>query len=235
MTGDELGALLGEQAATDPTRPGDTLACSIVSSRLLGRIAAHHGLRSAVTLTGFKWIARVPDLRFGYEEAIGYCTDPSAVRDKDGIGTMIRVVTLVERAKELGRTLDDLLDDLARRHGLHATAPLSFRMSDPADIAATMDRLRVTGIGRLTGARVVETTDLAHGSATLPPTDGLILRTDADDRVIIRPSGTEPKLKCYLEVVAPCTGDVVPHAAARDRLDELRRDVSAAVCGTIEG
>ena len=126
-------------------------------------------------------------------------------------------------------------DDLARRHGLHATAPLSFRMSDPADIAATMDRLRVTGIGRLTGARVVETTDLAHGSATLPPTDGLILRTDADDRVIIRPSGTEPKLKCYLEVVAPCTGDVVPHAAARDRLDELRRDVSAAVCGTIEG
>ena len=235
LTGDELGALLGEQAATDPTRPGDTLACSIVSSRLLGRIAAHHGLRSAVTLTGFKWIARVPDLRFGYEEAIGYCTDPSAVRDKDGIGTMIRVVTLVERAKELGRTLDDLLDDLARRHGLHATAPLSFRMSDPADIAATMDRLRVTGIGRLTGARVVETTDLAHGSATLPPTDGLILRTDADDRVIIRPSGTEPKLKCYLEVVAPCTGDVVPHAAARDRLDELRRDVSAAVCGTIEG
>ncbi|MCH5642761.1 phospho-sugar mutase [Gordonia sp. ABSL49_1] len=230
LSGDEVGALLAEQAATDPDRAGDTLACSIVSSRLLAHIAESHGLRHAVTLTGFKWIARTPGLRFGYEEAIGYCTDPDAVRDKDGISTMIRVLTLVETAAAGGRTLDDLLDDLARRHGVHATGQLSFRVENTDTITEVMRRLRRDGIDRLAGSAVTEVVDLADGGS-LPPTDGLVFHTADDDRVIIRPSGTEPKLKCYLEVVRPCDDAAapIPLAAAHNRLATLRRDVAAAL------
>lgn len=224
LTGDEIGALLGEQAAADATRDGDTLAASVVSSRLLGRIAAAHGLRSAVTLTGFKWIARVPGLRFGYEEAIGYCTDPEAVRDKDGIGAMVRLVTLVEQLHRADRRPTDLLDDLARAHGLHATAALNFRVADTALIAAAMTRLRAEGITALAGSPVVLADDLAEPGGALPPTDALRYLTAAGDRLIVRPSGTEPKLKCYLEVVLACHGEI-PRAAAADRLAAIGADV----------
>lgn len=229
LTGDEIGALLGEQAARDATRPGDTLACSIVSSRLLGRIAADHGLRFAATLTGFKWIARTSGLRFGYEEAIGYCTDPPAVRDKDGIGTMSYAVSLVEELAEQGKTIEDLLDDLARTHGLHATSPLTFRVTDLSIISDSMAKLRRVGIAELAGSPVVETVDLAEGADGLPPTDGLRYVTQAEDRVIIRPSGTEPKLKCYLEVILPVEGDEVPRTAAAERLEQIKIDLRAVL------
>ncbi|WP_439032962.1 phospho-sugar mutase [Gordonia terrae] len=227
LTGDEIGWLLGEQAAQDPTRDGDTLACSIVSSRLLGKIAAHHGLRFSATLTGFKWIARTPGLRFGYEEAIGYCTDPLSVRDKDGIGAMVRVIGLVESLARRGRTLTDALDALARRHGFHATAPMSIRVEDTDRIGSMMRRLRSAEIGDLAGSRVVEIEDLSSGSADLPPTDALVVRTAADDRVIVRPSGTEPKLKCYLEVVLDCPDGAIPRDEAARRLEVLSNDVAA--------
>ncbi|MGW0035215.1 phospho-sugar mutase [Gordonia sp. NPDC003376] len=228
LTGDELGALLGDQAARDDSRPGSTLACSIVSSRLLGRIARAHGLRGVTTLTGFKWIARAPDLRFGYEEAIGYCTDPEAVRDKDGIGAAVRVVTLIEELAAQGATLGDRLDELARRYGLHATAQLSIRVDDLSRIRDAMTRLRARPLTTLAGSAVIESVDLSVGSPDLPPTDGLMFRTAADDRVIIRPSGTEPKLKCYLEVVFRCDEEV-PRAAAAARLDRITEDLSAAI------
>lgn len=226
LSGDELGAVLGEQAAGDDSRAGDTLACSIVSSRLLAGIAEHHGLRFRASLTGFKWIARTPGLRFGYEEAIGYCTDPGAVRDKDGIGTMMRVITLIESLREQGKTIEDLLDDLARRHGLHATAPLSFRVEDTTLIAAAMDRLRTTRPESLAGAAVTEWRDLSAPNPDLPPTEGLLISTDAGDRVIVRPSGTEPKLKCYLEVILPCTGDIVPREQAQARLATITAEMT---------
>lgn len=229
LSGDEVGALLGEQAATDPTRPGDTLACSLVSSRLLGRIAEHHGLRGATTLTGFKWIARAPGIRFGYEEAIGYCTDPEAVKDKDGISAMLRVATLVDELARAGRTVPDALDDLARTHGLYATAPLSFRVEELSLIADAMARLRAADVAELAGSPVVEVTDLAHGSPQLPATDAIVLRTQADDRVIVRPSGTEPKLKCYLEVVVPVEGEHIPRDVARERLRRLGADIRAVL------
>ncbi|WP_333485589.1 deoxyribose-phosphate aldolase [Kocuria marina] len=227
LTGDEIGAVLGEQAARDSAREGDVLACSIVSSRLLGRIAAAHGLRHATTLTGFKWIARTPGLRFGYEEAIGYCTDPAAVRDKDGITAMVRIVALIEDLAREHRTLEDLLDDLAREHGLHATAPLSFRVPDRTLITEALDRLRATEVTELAGSPVVEARDLAEGSEELPPTDGLLFYTEAGDRVIARPSGTEPKLKCYLEVVLACDGGDVPRKRAAARLEQLSTDMRA--------
>ncbi|MGV9713216.1 phospho-sugar mutase [Gordonia sp. NPDC003424] len=227
LTGDETGSLLGEQAATDKSRDGDVLACSIVSSRQLSRIAAAHGLRSAATLTGFKWIARTPDLRYGYEEAIGYCTDPQAVADKDGIGTAVRVVVLVEELASQGRTIEDQLDQLARTYGLHTTSQLSFRVADISLIADAMARLRTSAPTSLGGSPVVECRDLQEGGDDLPPTDGLLYRTDADDRVIVRPSGTEPKLKCYLEVISPCADGAIPRDAAAERISTIERELTA--------
>ncbi|WP_433166316.1 phospho-sugar mutase [Kribbella sp. CA-247076] len=212
LRGDELGGLLGEFLLS--SRPDGVAACSIVSSSLLGKIAASYGVGYVETLTGFKWIGRVPGLVFGYEEALGYCVDPDAVKDKDGVSTLVRVLQLAARAKSEGRTLLDLLDDLAIKHGLHATDQLSVRVDDLSLIAAAMERLRGTppaSLGRHTVERV---DDLSEGSETLPPTDGLRYSLSEGARVVVRPSGTEPKLKCYLEVVIPVAGDV---AAARTR------------------
>lgn len=230
LTGDELGALLGEHAASDPERSGDTLACSIVSGRLLGRIAEHHGLKFRQTLTGFKWIARAPGLRFGYEEAIGYCTDPLAVRDKDGITTAVRVASYVDRLKHSSATVQGELDRLARLHGLYATAPLTFRVADLELIPQGMQRLRENPPAQLAGSPVVEYTDLSKGGPELLPTEGVLLRTEADDRVIVRPSGTEPKLKCYLEVVLPVEeGAEIPRAEATSRLEQISDEIREAV------
>ncbi|MGX0887546.1 phosphomannomutase [Kocuria rhizophila] len=222
LSGDELGALLGEDAASDPDRSGDTLACSIVSGRLLGRIAERHGLSFRQTLTGFKWIARTPGLRFGYEEAIGYCTDPTAVRDKDGVSTAVRVASLVAGLKQRGSTVQQELDRLAHMHGLYATAPLTFRVADLSLITRGMQRLRENPPTELAGSPIAEFVDLAKGGPEMLPTEGILMRTEADDRVIVRPSGTEPKLKCYLEVVLPVLdGDPVPREDAAQRLQQI--------------
>lgn len=227
LSGDETGALLGEYLAKRADGKG-TMANSIVSGRLLARIAAAHGLHHEATLTGFKWIARTPELIFGYEEAIGYCTDPEFVRDKDGITACITMASLVAELKAQGRTVEDALADLARQHGLHATAPLTFRVSDLQQIADGMAKLRANPPAALADSEVVEFADLADGYQGLPGTDGVLIRTAADDRVIVRPSGTEPKLKCYLEVVLP-VADEVPTAAAQERLASLKQEIAAAV------
>ena len=231
LTGDEVGALLGVHLARrDPTARG-TYAASIVSSSLLGKIAAATGLGYAETLTGFKWIARVEGLRFGYEEALGYCCDPTAVRDKDGVSAALLVAELAAELAAQGRTMLDLLDDIAREHGLHATSQLAIRVSDLSRIPAAMARLRSEPPERLGGRAVTSVEDLAEGVGGLPPTDGLRLRLGQDARVVVRPSGTEPKLKCYLEVVLPVpTGvDLVPlRAQARADLDAIAADVAAA-------
>ncbi|MFP5336500.1 MAG: phospho-sugar mutase [Actinomycetes bacterium] len=231
LHGDELGALLGEHLARRGLPAGSVLANSVVSCRLLSRIAAAHGLRHVVTLTGFKWISRVPGLRFGYEEALGYCVDPHTVRDKDGVSAAVLVAEVAAEARAAGRTLLDLLDDLAREHGLHATGQLSVRVDDLRLITDAMARLRATPPSELAGSPVTAVDDLLAGSADLPPTDGLRYYTADDDRVIVRPSGTEPKLKAYLEVVVPVTGGDVDAAreVATERLTRLRADVAAAL------
>jgi phosphomannomutase len=188
------------------------VACSVVSSQLLARIAAAHGVRHETTLTGFKWIARVPGLVYGYEEALGYCVAPDLVRDKDGITAALVVAELAARLKAEGRTLLDALDDLARAHGVHATDQLSVRVADLSLIAHAMDSLRAGPPASLGDDEIVEVADLASGWAGLPPTDGLLYRTAGGSRVVVRPSGTEPKLKCYLEAVVPVDADL---AAAR--------------------
>ncbi|MCC9709316.1 phospho-sugar mutase [Streptomyces sp. MNU76] len=228
LRGDEVGALLATHLVARGAR--GTFAESIVSSSLLGRIAEKAGLPYEETLTGFKWIARVEGLRYGYEEALGYCVDPEGVRDKDGITAALLITELASRLKEEGRTLLDLLDDIAVEHGLHATDQLSVRVEDLSLIARAMERLRERPPMVLAGLAVTGTEDLTRGTDRLPPTDGLRYTLDGA-RVIVRPSGTEPKLKCYLEVVVP-VADPTALPAARAKATELltgiKRDLSAA-------
>jgi phosphomannomutase len=228
LRGDEVGALLAAHLVGRGAQ--GTFAESIVSSSLLGRIAEKANLRHEETLTGFKWIARVEGLRYGYEEALGYCVDPDGVRDKDGITAALLITELASQLKEQGRTLTDLLDDLAVEHGLHATDQLSVRVQDLSLIAEAMRRLREQPPTELAGLPIIRSEDLTQGTDALPPTDGLRYTLDGA-RVIVRPSGTEPKLKCYLEVVVP-VGARTDLPAARTRaaglLTALKRDLSTA-------
>ncbi|MEU8530107.1 phospho-sugar mutase [Streptomyces sp. NPDC048629] len=236
LRGDEVGALLAAHLVHKGVSRGDknsVFAESIVSSSLLGRIAKAARLGYEETLTGFKWIARVEGLRYGYEEALGYCVDPEGVRDKDGITAALLVTELVSELKAQGRTLQDLLDDLAVEHGLHATDQLSVRVEDLTIIANAMAALRENPPARLAGLTVVTAEDLTKGSEALPPTDGLryYLEGAYDARVIVRPSGTEPKLKCYLEVVVPVAGPTelaAARATGAEVLDAIKKDLAAA-------
>ena len=243
LRGDEVGALLGahivarraaggeENAGGREKSPG-VFANSIVSSRLLSRIAATAGYAHEETLTGFKWISRVPGLLYGYEEALGYCVAPELVRDKDGISAAVLIAELAATAKAEGKTIFDTLDELYLQHGLHASDQLSIRVADLGLLDAMMNRLRVSPPDSF-GSSAVETfTDLAEGSEQLPPTDGLLYLMRDRTRVIIRPSGTEPKLKCYLEVIRGVDSAAeLPEArqAARAALDQVLGDVREAL------
>ena len=201
LRGDEVGALLASHLLASGKR--GVYAASIVSSSLLGKLAAAAGQPHQETLTGFKWIGRIDGLAFGYEEALGYCVDPEHVKDKDGVSALLLLCELAARAKADGRTLTDLLDDIAVEHGLHATDQVSVRVTDLATISNAMERLRRNPPTELGGLAVEQAEDLTEGTADLPPTDGLRYRLEGGARVIVRPSGTEPKIKCYLEVVVP--------------------------------
>ncbi len=231
LRGDEVGALLGDFLLRRGTQ--GTYAASIVSSSLLSRLAAAHDQPYVDTLTGFKWIGRVPGLAFGYEEALGYCVAPALVRDKDGVSALLRVVELAAQLKAEGRTLVDRLDDIAREHGLHATDQLSVRVDDLGIIAAAMARLREAPPTSLGGLAVELVEDLSRGDGGLPPTEGLRYRLAEGARVVVRPSGTEPKLKCYLEVVVPVEpgaddGVDAARIVAAGRLDAIRTDLAHA-------
>ncbi|MFF0781247.1 phospho-sugar mutase [Streptomyces sp. NPDC003720] len=228
LRGDEVGSLLAAHLVGRGVT--GAFAESIVSSSLLGRIAESAKLPYEETLTGFKWIARVDGLRYGYEEALGYCVDPEGVRDKDGITAALLITELASVLKEQGRTLLDLLDDLAVEHGLHATDQLSVRVQDLSVISDAMRRLRERPPTELAGLAITRAEDLTRGTDRLPPTDGLRYTLDGA-RVVVRPSGTEPKLKCYLEVVVPAPGHAALPAArtrAAELLEALKRDLSAA-------
>jgi len=234
LHGDELGSVLaGEVVAAY-----GFFATSVVSSRQLEAIAASQGRGFVRTLTGFKWMGRVKDLAYAYEEAIGYCVRPDIVRDKDGLSTAVLVARLVSRLKAQGKTIVDLLDDLARRHGLYLTSQLSVRCTDLNEISEVMTRLRTIPPTTLADAEVVGIIDLARGWEGLPPTEGVLMTTTGNDRVVVRPSGTEPKVKCYLEVVLPVAPDASfedltgIRANARHRLDLIEADLNAALFGS---
>ena len=212
LRGDEVGVLLGAHVigrGVDPRSDRAVLARSIVSSRLLGAMAEAAGLPGTETLTGFKWIGRVPCLRYGYEEAIGYCVDPAHVADKDGISAALLVADMAAGLRAQGRSLLDVLDDLARAHGVYATDALSVRVADLALIDTIMARLRSRPAVEIGGVPVVQLDDLLEGAGPgLPPTEGLRYLLADGTRVIVRPSGTEPKLKVYLEAIVGVEGDL---------------------------
>ena len=231
LRGDEVGALLGQHVIDRGRATGErrVLARSIVSSRLLGAMATAAGLEPQETLTGFKWIGRVPGLAYGYEEALGYCVDPATVPDKDGVTAALLAAELAATVKAQGRTLLDVLDDLALAHGVHQTDAFSVRVSDLSLIPPVMARLRTEPPTELGGVPIATAEDLSEGAGGLPPTDGLRFLLTDQTRAIVRPSGTEPKLKVYLEAVVPVEG---PEGLADAREEAGRR--LAAVRASME-
>ncbi|GAA4188007.1 phospho-sugar mutase [Gryllotalpicola kribbensis] len=223
LSGNEVGTLLGWAAAEEEAgaahgahREKGVLASSIVSAPALGEVAAHFGLDYVATLTGFKWISRAPGLLFGYEEALGYLVNPETVRDKDGISAAARFLALALRWKAAGRTVADQLELIAARIGHFASGQISVRVSDLSERGRIMDRLRAEPPRELGAAAVTSFDDLATGVAGLPVDNILRVLTADGSRVMIRPSGTEPKLKVYLDVRGDSGADASARLAALD-------------------
>ena len=233
LHGDQVGCLLAWWVIERAKRTGVTLqgaiASSIVSSMLLEPIAIDAGLTYEKTLTGFKWVSRVPNLIFGYEEALGYCVNPQFVGDKDGVSALTYFLELVAALKDEGRTCWDVLDDIATKFGLHVSDQVSVKFTDLSVVPHVMGNLRTNPPKTLGGLQVTAVHDLAVGFDGLPPTDGVILMLAGNDnvskaRVIVRPSGTEPKIKCYLEVVAQSKDLARANTDARKALELLAAD-----------
>ena len=221
LSGNEVGALLGWSAAEAAASTGNgdgMLAASIVSSPALAAVARGYGLDFAETLTGFKWVSRVPALTFGFEEALGYLVNPQTVRDKDGISAATAFVALACRLHADGKTIADRLNAFAERFGYFASDQISVRVTDLSEIGRMMDGLRQSPPASIGAARVEQIDDLRDGFGGLPPSDVLRIRLTDGSRVIVRPSGTEPKLKVYIDA-----------SSADGSLAERREAATAAV------
>ncbi|WP_026424501.1 phospho-sugar mutase [Actinokineospora inagensis] len=219
LTGDETGALLAEHILSTTTAVNPLVANTIVSSSLLESIATAHGARYAATLTGFKWLVRAGDgLVYAYEEALGHCVDPTHVTDKDGISAAVLLCDLAATLRAQDHTLLDALDALYTRHGVHLTRQISLRVSDLAAIPALMRGLRATPPPSFAGIPVT--------AEDLLPAADVLRYTGEGVRVLVRPSGTEPKIKAYLETSA--TGDLsTARTTASDRLDRVAEEITA--------
>jgi phosphomannomutase len=215
LRGDELGIIFGEWIAR--TQPTGSFGNSIVSSSALRKISAHYGIDFQEVLTGFKWLAKIKNLAYGYEEAIGYAVDPETVNDKDGISAAIFLAQIAMDLKRDGLTLSDLLDEIWARHGFHGTEQISIRVHDVSAISALLASLRLNPPAEIAGIAVQSIDDLAKPRDGLPATDGLRIWLAGGVRIIIRPSGTEAKLKCYIEVI---TKDAAESQALLDALRE---------------
>jgi Phosphomannomutase len=223
LSGNEVGALLGWSAAEAAAAGADggALAVSIVSSPALAAVAREYGLDFVETLTGFKWVSRVPGLIFGYEEALGYLVNPGNVRDKDGISAATAFLALACRLRAEGRTIADRLDEFAERFGYFASDQVSVRVTELSEIGRMMSALRQTPPSSIGSIRVDHIDDLRDGFGALPPSDVLRIHLDDGSRVIVRPSGTEPKLKVYIDA-SNAEGTVVERrASATARVREL--------------
>jgi phosphomannomutase len=228
MSGNEIGLILGWRAAERST--SGTLACSIVSSPGLAAIAAGSGLEHVETLTGFKWISRAPNLVFGFEEALGYLVDPHVLRDKDGISAALDILTLASELKVAGRTLADYAEDFAARFGAFSSSQISLRFTDLPEIPRIMNRLRAEPPTTIGGVAVDSIDDFEHGFGTFPPGDILRIWMAGGARIVVRPSGTEPKLKVYIDA-SDTDGSARERMAAADAavatLDAGMRDLLA--------
>ena len=227
LSGNEVGALLGWRAAERAAALGSdgVLAASVVSSPALAEVARQYGLDYADTLTGFKWVSRVPGLAYGYEEALGYLVDPDKVRDKDGISAAVEFLTIAAELKAAGRTLQDHRLAFAERFGAFASAQVAVRVTDLDEIGRIMTRLRGNLPGSIGGTRVERVDDFAGGVEGFPPSDILRFRLADGSRVIVRPSGTEPKLKAYLDASSTVGNALERRAAAGAAVQRLEAGV----------
>ncbi|MES2092811.1 MAG: phospho-sugar mutase [Actinomycetota bacterium] len=223
LSGNQVGALLGWRAAERLNAAGETgtLAASIVSSPALAAVARQYGFTYVDTLTGFKWVSRVPGLSYGYEEALGYLVDPAKVRDKDGISAAVEFLSLVSDLKAAARTVTDHLSDFADRFGAFASSQLSIRAADLADIPRRMASLRNSPPERIGDTAVRQVDDFIAGFGGLPASDILRFWLDDGSRVIVRPSGTEPKLKVYIDASSAEGTAAHRQAAAQATVDRL--------------
>jgi phosphomannomutase len=217
LRGDELGVIFGEWIARDNSQ--GNFGNSIVSSSALQKIAAHYSIGFKEVLTGFKWIAKIEDLAFGYEEAIGYAVDSKTVNDKDGISAALLLAHIASELKSQGLSLLDLLSEVWARHGFHGTEQISIRVAEMSQITQLLAGIRKNPPSHIAGRAVLSIDDLADPQDGLPPTDGLRLWIDGGIRMIVRPSGTEAKMKCYIEVIAK------NEAMASDLLNQLRQPI----------
>jgi phosphomannomutase len=202
LRGDEVGALLGEYMARKAPNKQAIMANSIVSSSILSKIARHYDLQFMETLTGFKWLAKIPHLWFGYEEALGYAVDSTSVNDKDGISAALVLTQLATDLDRENRTLGDLLEEIWQRHGYHGTKQISVRTTSVAQIDAILSRFRNNTPHSIGKFPLSQFDDLEKPTDGLPPTNGVRIFLGSNIRIIVRPSGTEPKIKCYIEVVS---------------------------------
>lgn len=201
LRGDEVGALLGEYLSRK-YKGNLVFANSIVSSSILGKIAKAHRIKFQETLTGFKYLSKVKGLRFGYEEALGYAVDPNTVNDKDGISAAAILAEIAAERKSMGSSISEMLNEIWNKYGFHGTRQVSIRTSHVAEISKIMERIRTNLPKQIGDFTVTKLDDLELPTDDLPPTNGVRIWLDGQYRVIVRPSGTEPKVKCYIEVVA---------------------------------
>lgn len=240
LRGDQIGALLGwwmiERANLAGQKISGTFANSIVSSMMLEPIAKSAGLTYESTLTGFKWVSRVNNLVFGYEEALGYCVDPQNVSDKDGISAAAMFMEMLAHLQGNNSTVWQVLDELAKKFGLHATEQVSIRVTNSEQVTTTMLGIRSNPPKQLGEMQVIGIDDLATGLGNLPATDAVIIHLAGTGqvekaRVIIRPSGTEPKIKCYLEVVVRGEDLEIARQTADNELRLIAADAKPLLSG----
>ena len=198
LHGNVIGCYLGWYLAKQYHAQGKkgVLACSLVSSPALAEIAKKYGFDSEETLTGFKYIGKVNGLLFGFEEALGYLVDPDKVRDKDGISAAIVFLDLVRSLKKEGKTLADYAADFTKEFGAYVSGQISIRVSDLSEIGKLMSVLRNNPPAEVGGFKVA--TFLDH-TKTDRQSDILVFVLENGSRLIARPSGTEPKIKFYLD------------------------------------
>lgn len=227
LRGDEVGAILGEYLARRAEDKRGTLANSIVSSSILRKIAERHQLSFTETLTGFKYLAKVENLLFGYEEALGYAVDSRSVNDKDGISAALVIAEIAAWLKKDGKGIRDFLEEIWKLYGFHGTRQISVRISSIDQISKIMKAVRQTLPDSIGGMKVERLDDLERPDSGLPPTNGVRIWLEGGHRIIVRPSGTEPKVKCYLETIAPWQSrDTIAHSeSVLDKIESSMREL----------
>ena len=228
LRGDEVGIILGYYIATERTDliKNGAFGNSIVSSSALKKIAEKYEIPFSETLTGFKWLAKIKNLAFGYEEAIGYCVDAKTVNDKDGLSTALVLAECAAMLKQSGRNFFEYLDEIWLEIGFHRTESISIRVANIAETQETLHKIRTNPPATIAGYGIIKLDDLLTPTDGLLPTNGLRLWLADNIRIIIRPSGTEPKLKCYIESVRP-TGSEIEKSAAEEIVLKLKNELGA--------